>query len=280
MHGQKTGLQLVLDLDGVMYHGARVKAGAVDLYNWIQAEEIPCHFHTNSGQQTRQEIQAKLGGMGIRCRTADITTASESVAACIKADYPDVCRVYTIGGGRGLQQELDLLGITPVALGESDCGVSPSAPLPLVIGLTEDFNYQMMTRLLEIEHTISDIYSTDNDGRFIADGHLLPGTGWQNAAIEHVLHKKVKSAGKPARWALEYVLSQKLKTRRENVIIIGDNIYSDIAGGNAMNCRTILVMGGTTRPDQLENLACADHKPTYVAQNMEHCHNILRELYQ
>jgi len=280
MTAKNINLHLIFDLDGVMFQGSQVKSGAAELHQWVTSQRIPYHFHTNAGQQSREEIQEKLAGMNILCRKEDITTASESVAAFIKSDFPDTSRAYTIGGGRGLQKELELRNIDPIAIeGLTTHDPHPHMPYPLIIGLSESFDYQMMSKLLMMEHNISTIYSTDNDARFIAGGHLLPGTGWQNAAIAHVLHKDVKSAGKPALWALQYVLSKKLNIGCEHVIVIGDNIYSDIAGGNAMNCRTILVMGGTTKENQLENPASADHIPTYVAQDMTDCYDILQKLH-
>jgi len=271
----KAGLQLIFDLDGVIYHGDRVNPGAVELLAWLQQQAIPYHFHTNAGQRTREEIQHKLAAMNIYCDPGDITTASETVTAYVVADYPDIEYVHTLGGGNGLRQELELCGITPLPLEKQQ---EKTAPCPLVIGLTEDFNYDMMSKILLMEEHISDIYATDNDARFTANGQLFPGTGWQNAAIEYVMNKKIKSSGKPARQALDYVLSEKINSSVENVIIIGDNIYSDIAGGNAIDCQTILIMGGTTKAVQLENLESEIYRPSHIAADMVQCREILTKL--
>jgi len=274
-------LHLIFDLDGVIYHGDRANPGAVEVLNWVQEQAIPYHFHTNAGQRTREEIQTKLALLDIHCSTSDITTASETVAALVRADFPDINSVYTIGGGAGLRHELELLDIESLAIEEvniAEIGVCP--PRPLVIGLTRDFNYGMVSKLLLMEDNISTIYATDNDARFVADQQVFPGTGWQNAAIGCVLNKPVTSSGKPSVQALGYVLTRKLETTGGNIVIIGDNIYSDIAGGNAMKCKTILIMGGTTLDSQLEDLADEIYKPTYIAQNMTSCGDILRQLHK
>ena len=61
---------------------------------------------------------------------------------------------------------------------------------------------------------------------------------------------------------------------KDETIIVGDRIYTDIACGVNAGVDTILVLSGETKE---EDVSRSEIKPTYVIQDIAKCLNIMRE---
>ena len=59
--------------------------------------------------------------------------------------------------------------------------------------------------------------------------------------------------GKPYPEMIEYIL-QRTKTKKEEVAIIGDRLYTDIAMGKKAGITTILVLTGETKEEDIKIL--------------------------
>jgi len=69
-------------------------------------------------------------------------------------------------------------------------------------------------------------------------------------------------AGKPNKWILDLAIGD---LDRNNVLIIGDRLDTDIALGNNAGVDTLLVLTGASKPDDLES---SEYMPTYVAKDL------------
>ena len=57
---------ILFDQDGVIYQAERAIAGATDALAWVQSNNIPYLFVTNTTSKPREAICSKLAGMGIK----------------------------------------------------------------------------------------------------------------------------------------------------------------------------------------------------------------------
>ena len=71
---------LLIDLDGVLYQGAKVISGALETIRWIQDQSIPHIFITNTTSRPRRKIVEKLSGFGFSISEQSILTPP--IAAC------------------------------------------------------------------------------------------------------------------------------------------------------------------------------------------------------
>ena len=71
---------LLIDLDGVIYQDTRLIPGVGEFMKWIDRENIPHLFVTNTSSRPRADISSKLGSLGITVNQTDILTPP--VAAC------------------------------------------------------------------------------------------------------------------------------------------------------------------------------------------------------
>jgi len=60
----KTGI--LFDMDGVLYQGDTPILGATEVVQWLQRENIPFLFLTNTTSRPRTDLVEKLDGFGIK----------------------------------------------------------------------------------------------------------------------------------------------------------------------------------------------------------------------
>ena len=73
-------LALLLDLDGVIYQGDCLVDGARETMEWVDEQNIPHCFLTNTTSRPRTAIVEKLNDMGISVRPEDIVTPPVAAA--------------------------------------------------------------------------------------------------------------------------------------------------------------------------------------------------------
>jgi ribonucleotide monophosphatase NagD (HAD superfamily) len=56
---------LIFDLDGVLYQGSRIVAGAAETIRWCEEQGTPHLFATNTSSRPRSALVDRLSGMGL-----------------------------------------------------------------------------------------------------------------------------------------------------------------------------------------------------------------------
>lgn len=241
---------VVFDMDGVIFIGGRLRAGAAALFERLNHAGIDFHILTNTGASPAEEIAAKLAGMGLTIEPGRITTSSALTAAYV-AKHTGARKVFTLGGGIGLAGALEAQGIEAIPLEKlsmervAQIAAEPEGgTLPLVIGWTSEYDHELATRVLRLETCISEVFAASEDRSYAWQGGLLPGVLWVSSSAGALLGKRPFNPAKPNPFALQYVLAL-LGKPPDRVAVVGDS-PSDIEAGNEAGCRTVLVLGGTT----------------------------------
>ena len=85
---------ILFDLDGVIYLGDEVIAGAADTLDWVRSRNIPHLFVTNTTSRPRGALSSKLAAMGkLYCSEVMGRVVNEAVQ---------------LHGGYGLMQDYDV----------------------------------------------------------------------------------------------------------------------------------------------------------------------------
>jgi len=87
--------------------------------------------------------------------------------------------------------------------------------------------------------------ATNPDPTFPTPEGLVPGAGAIIAAIEAATGVEAEVIGKPNPGMYRVAL-QRLKAAPEETLVVGDRLETDIAGAQALGCRTALVLSGVT----------------------------------
>lgn len=231
---------LLLDMDGVLYHGSRVLPHAIEFLNTFA--HLPHLFITNNPIATPQEVVQRLAMMGFaRPAVAEVLTSAVACAAYLQQLKPGF-RYFAVGAP-GLDQALSKYGIAD----ESDADF-------VVVGEGEGLDYASLTLGINlIVKKAATLISTNPDHSVDAtlDGEhrLLPGGGALVAPFEVAAGVKAVTMGKPEPLLYQMALKQ-LGLPASDCVMIGDRVDTDIAGAQALEIRTALVRTGRFAPGE------------------------------
>jgi 4-nitrophenyl phosphatase len=92
-------------------------------------------------------------------------------------------------------------------------------------------------------------YATNTDKTFPTPRGQIPGAGAWISVITTATNVQPIVAGKPFPFLMDLSL-ERLGTRKEETLVIGDRLETDIAAGQAVGCPTALVLSGVSTREQ------------------------------
>lgn len=229
-------------MDGVIYRGSDVIPGAVQFVNKLRETRTPFLFLTNNSQRTRRDMATKLCRMGIEAHENDVFTCAMATARFLARQKPEGT-AYVIGEG-GL---LNALHTNGYAIVEDD-------PDYVVVGEGRAFNFEMIEKAVRLVERGAKLIATNLDPNCPTDKGLRPGCGAIVAMIEKATGKTCFSLGKPSPMMFREARKD-LGLSTEETIMIGDTMETDILGGVQLGYRTILVLSGGTKREDLDKFA-------------------------
>src|SRR5687767_9066506 len=78
----------LIDMDGVLYRGSQLIAGADLFIEQLRRREIPFRFLTNNSQRTRRDVVAKLAHLGIEAEEEHVFTCAMATARFLAEQKP------------------------------------------------------------------------------------------------------------------------------------------------------------------------------------------------
>ena len=258
----------ILDLDGVVYSGRKPIITTIEFVNYLLGKNIKVGFLTNTSSKYSDSIRAKLKMMGIADEEYYIETSSSATAEYMKEKKIKNCVVY--GGEEVLAEEIKKKGINTLDISESGHNVDA-----VVIGYSKRFEYDDLTRISELIRKGAELIATDEDRMFSHNNKCLPGTAWILSSIEKINCKKAAVIGKPNGYSALNLL-RKMGLTSKNVIVIGDNIESDIMMAKRIGAFSCLLLGGVSREKDVAQMKMQD-RPDIVIDNLCKLKKYLKE---
>lgn len=243
---------VLIDMDGVIYRGNEIIPGADEFIAFLKAEQIPYLFVTNNSQRTRRDVAMKLQRMGIPAHEQDIFTCAIATARFLARQKPNGT-AYVIGEG-GL---LNALHTNGYAIVDHD-------PDFVVVGEGRSFNMEMIETAVRMIMNGSRLIATNLDPNCPTPQGLRPGCGSIVAMLESATGMKAFSVGKPSPVILREARKE-IGLQTAETTIIGDTMETDVLGGVQMGYRTILVLSGGTKLDDLARYA---YRPDWVVNSV------------
>lgn len=236
----------VCDMDGVIYHGNRLLDGAADFVAWLQAQEKKFLFLTNSSERAPRELRNKLLRLGLDVGEEHFYTSALATAAFLSSQMPNGS-AYVIGDA----------GLT-TALYDRGVSLNDVNPDYVVVGETRTYSYEKIEHAAHLVRAGARLIGTNPDMTGPAERGIVPATGALIAPIELTTGAKAYFVGKPNPLMMRHALKT-LGCRREETVIIGDRMDTDIVAGIEAEIETVLVLSGVTQPGDLERFAYRPH---------------------
>ena len=259
---------LIIDMDGVLWHGNKPMAGLIEFFSELRSHVIPFVLATNNASLTQQQYVDKLAGMGVVVEHSEILTSSMATAQYLIDHLPtDKRRVFVIGED-GLRQPLIKLGFILTDLyqvNQPDKGIFDQGADLVVSGLDRQLTWdKLATATLNI-NAGAQFFATNSDTTLPTELGEVMGNGGVLAALEAVTGIKPVSIGKPAPILYQQALTL-LGTNRSNTIAIGDRLNTDILGAVNAGMRSIMVLTGVSSEQDIAEL---DYAPTWVMADIQ-----------
>ncbi len=236
----------ICDMDGVIYHGQKLLDGAKEFVNWLNAESKHFLFLTNSSERSPRELREKLLRLGIDVSEEHFMTSAIATAIFLSSQCPGG-RAFVIGGN-GLIQ----------ALYEAGFSMDETDPDYVVVGETRNYNYENIETAIRLVKNGAKLIGTNPDMTGPSEKGIVPACRALIAPIELASGKNAYFIGKPNPLIMRHSL-KKLNCKREDTIIIGDRMDTDIIAGIESEIETVLVLSGITSEEDLEQFPYRPH---------------------
>jgi len=221
---------ILFDLDGVFYVEEQLIPGGIACLGWLREQGIPYRFVTNNTTLSRTNLVAKLQGLGIPVGKQDIVSANYAGVLFLAQRNLKRCRLV-------LRPEAQL-DYPP------NCLEHPDAIVIGDIGNRWDYDLlnALMNQILEGAEIIALHKGRYHEG---ANGLILDNGAFV-AALEHATGKQAIVVGKPTQTFFE-LASHSFGCKPEELVMVGDDLISDIKGAQQMGMHAVLVQTGKYR---------------------------------
>jgi NagD protein len=242
----------IIDMDGVIYHGNKLLRGVTDFLHWMEKEGKQFLFLTNSSERTPKELHEKLKRLGINVSESHFYTSALATAAFLSAQKPNGSAF--IIGDAGLINAL-------YNAGYSTNSVNPDY---VVVGETHGYSFEKIEIAVNLVLKGARLIGTNSDISGPVENGITPSTKALIAPIEIATGRKAYFVGKPNPLMMRIAL-KRLGVKREEAIVIGDRMDTDIRCGLESEIDTLLVLSGITGLNDIDKFP---YRPHYVLNGL------------
>ncbi len=222
----------LIDLDGTMYHGTKIIEDSKKFIDYLIDNNHDFIFLTNNSSRTQIQACQHMLDMGYKNILPEHFYTSAMAASDHIKKHFDKRNAFVIGSD-GLKHALINNGFNIVE-NNSDF---------VFVGLNTNLNYTDYSKAVSEILNGGILVSTNDDRILLTQNGPSLGNGSMVKMFEYCCSTNAIKIGKPNKaiidGALEYT-----KFLKEDVVIIGDNLQTDILLGVNHNIKTILVTCG------------------------------------
>lgn len=227
---------IIFDIDGVLEYQGQVFPGAIEVLASLRERGISLRFLTNSTLKSRASCAARLRQRGFQVTDDEVTTASSATAVYLRKIQPR--SIWLMLAREGVDEFQDFVH-------------DDSDPEYVVVGdYRSNFNFEYLNRALRLLARGTRLIGMQNELTDGSLGELELNVGSWVGMLERASGVQALYIGKPFPYAFELVLNS-LSLRRNEVLVVGDRVSTDILGAKNAGLRSALVRTGEFRETDL-----------------------------
>ncbi|HID72537.1 TPA: HAD-IIA family hydrolase [Candidatus Micrarchaeota archaeon] len=247
---------VLLDLDGTVYKGKSAIEGAKETIETLRENGVSIFYLTNASTKSRERRVDVIRKFGIGAEKGEIYSSAYAAAKYIAENHPGKT-VFEVGVG-GIVDELEERGIRLVA--DSSAGV-------VVVGLDRTLSYDKLAIASKAIMDGAEFIAANEDATFPVEEGFMPGSGAVVAFVRTATGKEPFILGKPNSYMIELVMEEH-GFRKEDMVIVGDRLDTDILAGKNAGIKTALVLTGVATREDVEKLE-KGKRPDYVLDSIK-----------
>jgi len=237
---------LALDMDGTLYLGGQLFPWTQGFLKTLRDKGIGYTFLTNNPTRSVADYIKKLAGMGIEAGEENMLTTSIAAIDYLKTHYPEARKLFMLGTP-SMAGQFTKAGFTEA---EDDPDDRPDA---LVVAFDTTLTYSRLCRAAWWAQQGIPYIATNPDRVCPTEMQtVLVDCGSLQRCIEEATGRRPDVVlGKPDPTMLQWIM-EKHGLAPEEVGMVGDRVYTDIAMAAHAGAAGILVLSGETTRQMLD----------------------------
>lgn len=245
----------LLDMDGTLYVDDSLFPGVQDFLSHIRQIGGQYIFLTNNSSKGVDKYVEKLAALGI-CATPEdfLTSTHATVAHLLQKKY---IKIYAFGTASFRQQLQDAgLPITDRVDPDVDC---------LCMGFDTELSFQKLEDACILLGRGVDYVATNPDWVCPTWYGFVPDCGSVSEMLFRATGRRPLFIGKPER-AMAELAMKRTGFSKEETVLIGDRLYTDIACANNAGIHSVLVLSGEST---LKDVETSHAKPEWICKDIQ-----------
>ena len=253
----------LLDIDGTIALDSILIDGTKELMEHILNIGGKYIFITNNSTKSIKDYVDKFTYLGISVNKTNFITASYGSALYLKEKYNNE-KVFVLGT-KSFIEELRSFKINVTEEIEDNIVCA-------VVGYDSELNYRKIEKICELLSTSNiDYIGTNPDLVCPTTFGFVPDCGAICKMIEYAVKRQPVYIGKPNKLIVDLCL-QESGFSKDETLVIGDRLYTDIACGINAEVETALVLTGEAKEEDLRD---TEFNPTYVFDTIKDLYETL-----
>lgn len=255
----------LFDMDGTVNQDERLFPGAQELMRTIRRLGGEYVFITNNSTWSVEDLMARMTRLGIPSERRNYFTATMAAINYLNGHYPGA-KIYC-QGTRSSVAELRAggLDITEEVTEEADL---------ILVCYDAELTYPKLRKTCEMLSRFDiPFIATNPDLCCPASFGFVPDCGSICQMLENATGRKPLYVGKPEP-AMVYGAQQVFGRSREETVVIGDRLYTDIAVGLNAGTTAVAVLTGEATAEMILN---GDIKPTFTFASVKEMNDAMTE---
>lgn len=247
----------LLDMDGTIYLGDELIDGSKKFLETIKQKEKRYIFLTNNSSKSKEVYVEKLNKLGIQASAEEVFTSGEATTMYLKKQKAGA-RVYLLGT-EALEEEFRREGFVLEKERHKDIDY-------VVLGFDTTLTYEKLWAACEyISEGVEYIATHPDFNCPLPNDKFMPDAGAIAAFIEASTGRTPKVIGKPNKEVVESI-ALKYDLNKEDMVMVGDRLYTDIKTGENAGIASVLVYSGETKEEDYKN---SETKANYVFDSVK-----------
>ena len=253
----------VLDMDGTIYLSNRLFPFTIPFLKKLGETGRSYCFFTNNSTKHQQDYLVKLSGMGIPVTESQVFLSTQVILEEMHRLHPKDS--FFIVGTPNLVEAFRRAGLQVFDPNSETPGSMPDV---VILGFDTTLTYERISLACKYLRHGSAYYGVNMDYNCPVDDNgvldYIPDCGSIAKLVERSTGRFPDFYGKPSRHALDYIIRH-TGFKEEEIAVVGDRIYTDIAIANGTKALSIMVLTGET---QLEDLEEYDFRPDIILPSL------------
>ena len=250
----------LLDMDGTIYLDSDLFDGTLDFLKKVRDKGGNYLFVTNNSSKGAEAYVEKLKKIGIESTVDDFLTSTDATILYINDKYQG--RKFYVMGTESFVSQLSASGINVTTTLSDDI-------FGLLISNDTELTFKKLDDACILLGRGVEYIATNPDWVCPTWYGYVPDCGSFAEMLKRATGREPLFIGKPKPEMLLLAM-RKFGYSKEETVMIGDRVYTDIASGFNAGVDTILVLSGEGTVADAEN---SDTKPTYIMENIREVYN-------